>query len=143
MPLVCGPKLQTLPRVCLSPSYVVVDVLVRAQEYSSCGDAKEVARLLHDLAVPFFHHELVKQALLVGMEETGQERWCALLGALSDSAEVSTSQMTKVGAGLPAAGRRQPRASGRLWVVVEPPLPCCRLGQQTTLGSCCALYMSR
>jgi hypothetical protein len=31
------------------------------QEYASSGDQAEVARILRDLAVPFFHHELVKQ----------------------------------------------------------------------------------
>lgn len=31
------------------------------QEYASSGDKEEVARILRDLAVPFFHHELVKQ----------------------------------------------------------------------------------
>ena len=70
----------------------------RPQEYASSGDVEEVARLLRDLAVPFFHHELVKQALLAAMEAAaGAAPWLALLGALSDSGEVSVSQMTKVG----------------------------------------------
>jgi hypothetical protein len=31
------------------------------QEYRSSGDVGEVYRLLQGLAVPFFHHEFVKQ----------------------------------------------------------------------------------
>ena len=31
------------------------------QEYRSVGDKGEVRRLLRELAVPFFHHEVVKQ----------------------------------------------------------------------------------
>lgn len=41
-----------------------------AQEYASGRDVEEVRRRLHDLAVPFFHHELVKQAR--GVEGTGR-----------------------------------------------------------------------
>lgn len=32
-----------------------------AQEYAASGDKEEVRRILRDLAVPFFHHEFVKQ----------------------------------------------------------------------------------
>ena len=31
------------------------------QEYAASGDKEEVRRILRDLAVPFFHHEFVKQ----------------------------------------------------------------------------------
>ncbi len=34
---------------------------VLLQEYRSSGDVGEVYRLLQGLAVPFFHHEFVKQ----------------------------------------------------------------------------------
>ena len=60
----------------------------------------EVRRLLLDLAVPFFHHELVKQALLAGLEAAdakGLEPTLRLLRELSDSGDLSTSQMAKVG----------------------------------------------
>ncbi|PSC74724.1 Programmed cell death 4 [Micractinium conductrix] len=65
------------------------------QEYSSSGDKAEVRRLLGALAVPFFHHELVKQALLLGMDTPSQEPFLGLLGLLSETAEISASQMTK------------------------------------------------
>ncbi|KAL4858246.1 Programmed cell death protein 4 [Chlorella vulgaris] len=70
------------------------------QEYAASGDKEEVARILRDLAVPFFHHEFVKQALVRGLEDANQEPWLALLAQLNDSGEVSISQMTKArGAG--------------------------------------------
>ncbi|KAL4436793.1 hypothetical protein ABPG75_003932 [Micractinium tetrahymenae] len=65
------------------------------QEYASSGDKEEVRRLLGQLAVPFFHHEFVKQALLLGMDSASLEPFLALLGKLSETAEVSTSQMSK------------------------------------------------
>ncbi|PRW57868.1 programmed cell death 4-like isoform B [Chlorella sorokiniana] len=65
------------------------------QEYAASGDKEEVRRILRDLAVPFFHHEFVKQALLLGMDAPSQEPFLGLLGLLSDTAEVSTSQMSK------------------------------------------------
>lgn len=65
-------------------------------EYQSSGDAAEVRRLLHDLAVPFFHHELVKQALVMGCTgSSSMDKFIALLRDLSSSGDVSTSQMTK------------------------------------------------
>jgi hypothetical protein len=49
-------------------------------EYADSHDAAEASRCLRGLAVPFFHHELVKQGLHVAMESTGQmEHILALL----------------------------------------------------------------
>ena len=39
------------------------------QEYLSSKDASEARHCLRKLEVPFFHHEVVKQALLRCMEE--------------------------------------------------------------------------
>ncbi|KAI7837239.1 hypothetical protein COHA_008927 [Chlorella ohadii] len=57
------------------------------QEYAASGDKEEVRRILRDLAVPFFHHEFVKQALLLGMDAPSQEPFLGLLGLLSETAE--------------------------------------------------------
>lgn len=65
------------------------------KEYSSSGDVLEVERLLRSLAVPFFHHEAVKQALLLGIDATDFNQWAALFASLSESGLVSVSQMTK------------------------------------------------
>jgi programmed cell death protein 4 len=66
-------------------------------EYVNSGDIEEVRRLLRDLAVPFFHHELVKQALVIGMAGSGpMEQVLKLLDELAgDSNDVSVSQITK------------------------------------------------
>jgi len=65
-------------------------------EYDASADVTEVRRLLHELAVPFFHHELVKKALVGGFE--GPVRMDAaldLLRQLSATGDISVSQMTK------------------------------------------------
>jgi hypothetical protein len=41
-------------------------------EYLDSHDAAEASRCLRGLAVPFFHHELVKQGLHAAMENAGQ-----------------------------------------------------------------------
>jgi hypothetical protein len=65
-------------------------------EYQSSGDIAEVRRLLHDLAVPFFHHELVKQALVLGATgPSSMDKVIILLRGLSSSGDISTLQMAK------------------------------------------------
>lgn len=56
------------------------------------------ARLcLRNLAVPPFHHELVKQALVAAMEdESAAKPLLELLKGLADSGDVSPMQMQKV-----------------------------------------------
>ena len=57
----------------------------------------EARSCLRALAVPFFHHELVKQALLAAMEEpAAAPTLLALLKALADSADITPLQMQKV-----------------------------------------------
>ncbi len=67
------------------------------QEYSSSGNVSEARHCLHKLAVPFFHHEVVKQALLRMMEdEQTQPALVQLLRQLSSSGDLSDSQMSRV-----------------------------------------------
>jgi hypothetical protein len=76
------------------------------KEFRESGDVAEVGHLLRSLAVPFFHHELVKQALLMSMEAPSSDgdpvgksgnvaRWQDLLDSLATTGLVSVSQMTK------------------------------------------------
>ncbi|WIA38524.1 hypothetical protein OEZ86_001845 [Tetradesmus obliquus] len=65
-------------------------------EYLDSRDAAEASRCLRGLAVPFFHHELVKQALHAAMETPAHtEAVIALLKRLSESSEVNSSQLAK------------------------------------------------
>ena len=67
------------------------------QEAKLSHDVAEARSCLRALAVPFFHHELVKQALLAAMEEpAAAPTLLALLKALADSADISPLQMQKV-----------------------------------------------
>lgn len=70
------------------------------QEYLSSKDVSEARHCLRKLAVPFFHHEVVKQALLRCVEEeeqsTNQESLVQLLKQLSSTGDISDSQMARV-----------------------------------------------
>ena len=60
-------------------------------------DIAEVRRCLHGLAMPFFHHEAVKQALLMALDDPAkQSPVLQLLGQLADSSDISGSQMLRV-----------------------------------------------
>ncbi|KAK9819246.1 hypothetical protein WJX81_007334 [Elliptochloris bilobata] len=66
------------------------------KEYVASADKAEAERCLRELAVPFFHHEVVKQALLLAMEApASQGPLLALLAHMADSGLVSGSQMHK------------------------------------------------
>eukprot|EP00884_Botryococcus_braunii_P011677 jgi/Botrbrau1/2050/Bobra.0047s0026.4 len=66
------------------------------QEYKSSHDVKEAESRLRFLAVPFFHHELVKQALILAMDEASVESAILdLFRYLNDTGTVSLSQMVK------------------------------------------------
>lgn len=43
------------------------------KEYIKNGDTAEACRCIRELAVPFFHHEVVKRALTLGMESPAAE----------------------------------------------------------------------
>lgn len=66
------------------------------EEYLDSHDGAEAERCLGQLAVPFFHHELVKQALHMAMTDPAtMEAICVVLKQLSDIGRVSELQMTK------------------------------------------------
>ncbi|KAK8493235.1 hypothetical protein V6N12_033943 [Hibiscus sabdariffa] len=65
-------------------------------EYVASGDKKEAYRCIKDLKVPFFHHEIVKRALVMAMEKQNTED--KLLDLLKEAAEeglMNSSQITK------------------------------------------------
>lgn len=72
------------------------------QEYLSSKDVSEARHCLRKLAVPFFHHEVVKQALLRCMEEEEEEESTIgdslvhLLKELVSTGDISHSQMARV-----------------------------------------------
>ena len=67
------------------------------QEYLSSNDVSEARRCLRKLAVPFFHHEVVKQALLRILENAQtQDSLVHLLKQLSASGDLSDSQISRV-----------------------------------------------
>ncbi|KAA6420824.1 MAG: hypothetical protein FRX49_09213 [Trebouxia sp. A1-2] len=67
-----------------------------ATEYVSSSNVSEARHCLHKLAVPFFHHEVVKQALLRMMEdEQTQPALVQLLRQLSSSGDLRDSQISR------------------------------------------------
>ncbi|CAN7050388.1 unnamed protein product, partial [Brassica rapa subsp. trilocularis] len=67
------------------------------KEYVMSGDKKEAFRCIKGLKVPFFHHEIVKRALIMAMER--QKAQVKLLDLLKEAVEVgliiNTTQVTK------------------------------------------------
>ncbi|XP_059666131.1 MA3 DOMAIN-CONTAINING TRANSLATION REGULATORY FACTOR 2-like [Cornus florida] len=65
-------------------------------EYVMSDDRKEACRCIKDLNVPFFHHEIVKRAIIMAMER--QQAECQLLDLLKTAAEeglINSSQISK------------------------------------------------
>ncbi|XP_004290465.1 PREDICTED: uncharacterized protein LOC101303761 [Fragaria vesca subsp. vesca] len=65
-------------------------------EYVVSGDKKEACRCIKELKVPFFHHEIVKRALVMAMERRQAEG--RLLDLLKEAAEeglINSSQVSK------------------------------------------------
>ena len=61
------------------------------------GDATAVEKGLRELAVPFFHHEFVRQAVMQALHSADSEsRMLRLLGQLSECGLVSSNQLAKV-----------------------------------------------
>jgi programmed cell death protein 4 len=69
------------------------------EEHAAAGDVAEVRRLLRDLAAPYAHHELVKQALARGLAAAGGgaalDASLRLLAALAAAGDVSPNQAAK------------------------------------------------
>lgn len=66
------------------------------REYVESGDASEACRCIRQLGVSFFHHEVVKRALILAMEIRSAEP--LILKLLKEAAEeglISSSQMVK------------------------------------------------
>ncbi|KAG1363370.1 Programmed cell death protein 4 [Cocos nucifera] len=66
------------------------------REYVQSGDTAEACRCIRELGVPFFHHEVVKRALILAMEiPTSEPLILKLLNEASEECLISSSQMTK------------------------------------------------
>ncbi|CAA6659627.1 unnamed protein product [Spirodela intermedia] len=71
----------------------IVDLL---REYTENGDTTEACRCIRELGVSFFHHEVVKRAIILAMEVPASE--LLILRLLKEAAEeglISSSQMAK------------------------------------------------
>ncbi|KAF0912563.1 hypothetical protein E2562_015257 [Oryza meyeriana var. granulata] len=66
------------------------------QEYDCGGDIREACRCIKELGMPFFHHEVVKKALVAIMEKRGKdERLWGLLAECYSRGLITPNQMTK------------------------------------------------
>lgn len=67
------------------------------EEYLASGDLAEAGRRLRELAVPFFHHELVKGAVVRALEDSAKARpmVLTLLGSFAETGVVAASEMAK------------------------------------------------
>ncbi|GAB2289432.1 Peptide chain release factor 1, mitochondrial [Dionaea muscipula] len=66
------------------------------REYVESGDILEACRCIRELGVSFFHHEVVKRALVLAMEiRTAELMIMKLLKDASEEGLISTSQMIK------------------------------------------------
>ncbi|KAH7298781.1 hypothetical protein KP509_25G058900 [Ceratopteris richardii] len=65
-------------------------------EYRESGDKAEACRCIRELNVPFFHHEVVKRALVMAMEQKNYEGLLlSLLKEAADEGLITSSQMSK------------------------------------------------
>ncbi|KAJ8760655.1 hypothetical protein K2173_015322 [Erythroxylum novogranatense] len=65
-------------------------------EYVASGDKKEAFRCIKDLKVPFFHHEIIKRALLMAMDRQQAEgRLLDLMKEASEVGLINSSQIIK------------------------------------------------
>ncbi|CAH2033648.1 unnamed protein product [Thlaspi arvense] len=67
------------------------------KEYVMSGDKKEAFRCIKGLKVPYFHHEIVKRALIMAMER--QKAQVRLLDLLKEAIEVGLINSTQVSKG--------------------------------------------
>lgn len=65
------------------------------EEFLVSNDVAEAQRCLHELNLPFFHHELVKKAVFVALEkDEADEHIVFLLETLGSHGEISQNQLT-------------------------------------------------
>ncbi|XVF63204.1 hypothetical protein PTKIN_Ptkin09bG0069200 [Pterospermum kingtungense] len=80
------------------PGWAVEDVKDKIgkllEEYESGGDIREACRCMKELGMPFFHHEVVKKALVRVMEKKNERLW-GLLEHCFGSGHITMNQMTK------------------------------------------------
>ncbi|KAG9446685.1 hypothetical protein H6P81_012813 [Aristolochia fimbriata] len=66
------------------------------REYVESGDTAEACRCIRELGVSFYHHEVVKRALIVAMEiRSAEPLVLKLLKEAADEGLISSSQMSK------------------------------------------------
>ncbi|KAL5717891.1 Peptide chain release factor 1 [Ranunculus cassubicifolius] len=66
------------------------------REYVESGDTTEACRCIRELGVSFFHHEVVKRALVIAMEiQSGEPLILKLLKEAAEEGLISSSQMAK------------------------------------------------
>ncbi|KAM0949099.1 putative programmed cell death protein [Dioscorea sansibarensis] len=83
-----------------SKNLTVEDVKIKINnllvEYVSSGDKVEACRCIKDLKVPFFHHDIIKRALILAMEKRAAEgRILDLLRVAADEGIINSSQISK------------------------------------------------
>ncbi|KAF6155032.1 hypothetical protein GIB67_035779 [Kingdonia uniflora] len=80
------------------PGWAIEDVKDKIgkllEEYESGGEVREAFRCIKDLGMPFFHHEVVKKALVAVMEKKNERLWI-LLGECYSVGLITTNQMMK------------------------------------------------
>ncbi|TYH27514.1 hypothetical protein ES288_A02G075200v1 [Gossypium darwinii] len=80
------------------PGWAVEDVKHKIgkllEEYESGGDIREAYRCIKELGMPFFHHEVVKKAMVMVMEKKNERLW-GLLAHCFGSGLITMNQMTK------------------------------------------------
>ncbi|KAF8411574.1 hypothetical protein HHK36_004129 [Tetracentron sinense] len=64
------------------------------EEYDSGGDVREACRCIKELGMPFFHHEVVKKAMVSIMEKKNERLW-GLLGECFSIGLITMNQMMK------------------------------------------------
>ncbi|KAL5560090.1 hypothetical protein UlMin_036301 [Ulmus minor] len=81
-----------------SPGWAVEDVKDKIgkllEEFESGGDVREAFRCIKELGMPFFHHEVVKKALVTTMEKKNGKLW-GLLEECYETGLITTNQMMK------------------------------------------------
>jgi programmed cell death protein 4 len=64
------------------------------EEYYAGGELAEACQCIRDLDMPFFHHEIVKKALIMAMEKQNNHI-LSLLAECAQEGLITTSQMVK------------------------------------------------
>lgn len=78
--------------------YLTRQMSLLLQEFISSGDIEEASRCLRALEVPHFHHELVYEAIVMGLEANSaskEEALCKLLKAFDAAVLITPEQMER------------------------------------------------